>query len=81
VAVIASNFGQSRHPAWYHNLRADPDAEVEVDGTRQPVRAEVASAQQREEIWRRGLEVYPGFAQYERRAGHRDISVFVLRPR
>jgi deazaflavin-dependent oxidoreductase (nitroreductase family) len=32
VAIIASNFGQHRHPAWYHNLRADPGAEVAVDG-------------------------------------------------
>jgi deazaflavin-dependent oxidoreductase (nitroreductase family) len=81
IAVIASNFGQSRHPAWYHNLRARPEAEVEVDGRRRAVRAEVAGGERRARIWQTGLRVYPGFGQYERRAAHRDIAVFVLTPR
>jgi deazaflavin-dependent oxidoreductase (nitroreductase family) len=81
VAVIASNFGQYRQPAWYHNLRADPAAEVVVDGVRSRVLAVEADAERRAQIWQRGLEVYPGFRQYERRAGHRDISVFVLQSR
>jgi deazaflavin-dependent oxidoreductase (nitroreductase family) len=80
VAVIASNFGQHRHPAWYYNLRARPDAQVVIDGVRRPVRAVEANAEQRAEIWREGLRVYPGFSQYERRASHRRISVFVLEP-
>ena len=32
LAIIASNFGQTRHPAWYYNLRANPAAEASVDG-------------------------------------------------
>jgi deazaflavin-dependent oxidoreductase (nitroreductase family) len=80
VAIIASNFGQHRHPAWYHNLRARPDAEVVVDGVRRPVRAVEADGERRAEIWTEGLRVYPGFGQYERRASHRRISVFVLEP-
>ncbi len=80
VAIIASNFGQRRHPAWYHNLRADPHAEVVVDGQRRQVRAVEVEGERRAEIWREGLRVYPGFAQYERRAEHRHISVFVLEP-
>ncbi len=80
VAIIASNFGQYRHPGWYHNLRAHPDAEVVIDGRRQRVRAVEADGEQRAEIWREGLRVYPGFGQYERRASHRRISIFVLTP-
>jgi deazaflavin-dependent oxidoreductase (nitroreductase family) len=80
VAIIASNFGQSRHPAWYHNLRAHPDAEVVVDGVHHRVRAIEADGDRRAEIWNEGLRVYPGFGQYERRASHRRISVFVLEP-
>jgi deazaflavin-dependent oxidoreductase (nitroreductase family) len=80
VAVIATNWGQHRHPAWYHNLRAHPDAEVAVDGTRRRVRAAEADAERRAEIWQEGLRVYPGFGQYERRASDRRISVFVLEP-
>jgi deazaflavin-dependent oxidoreductase (nitroreductase family) len=80
VAIIASNFGQYRHPGWYHNLRAHPDAEVVVDGSRRRVRAVEADGERRIEIWQEGLRVYPGFGQYERRASHRRISVFVLTP-
>jgi len=80
LGVIASNFGQHRQPAWYYNLRANPDAQVIVDGVRRRVRAVEADADQRAEIWEEGLRVYPGFSQYERRASHRRISVFVLEP-
>lgn len=80
VAVIASNFGQHHHPAWYYNLRAHPDAQVVIDGVRRPVRAVEAEGDRRAEIWQEGLRVYPGFSQYERRASHRRISVFVLEP-
>lgn len=81
VAIIASNFGQYRHPGWYHNLIADPEAEVDVNRVRRPVRAVRAEGERRAMIWREGLRVYPGFSQYERRASHRDIAVFVLEPR
>jgi deazaflavin-dependent oxidoreductase (nitroreductase family) len=80
LGVIASNFGQRRHPGWYYNLRAHPEVEVVVDGVRRRVRAVEADADRRAEIWREGLRVYPGFSQYERRASHRRISVFVLEP-
>jgi len=80
VAIIASNFGQYRHPAWYHNLRAHPDAEIVVDGVHRRVRAVEADGERRAEIWKAGVRVYPGFEQYERRASHRRISVFVLEP-
>jgi deazaflavin-dependent oxidoreductase (nitroreductase family) len=80
VAVIASNFGQHRHPAWYHNLRAHPEAEAVIDGTRRRVRAVEANGDRRAQIWQQGLRVYPGFDQYERRAAHRHITVFVLEP-
>ena len=81
VAVIGSNFGQQRHPAWYHNLRAHPDATAAIDGVRRPVRAVPAEGERRARIWQAGLQMYPGYAQYERRAAHRDITVFVLEPR
>jgi deazaflavin-dependent oxidoreductase (nitroreductase family) len=80
IAIIASNYGQHRHPGWYHNLRARPDAEVVVDGVRRRVRAVEPDDARRREIWEQGLRVYPGFDQYERRAAHRRIGVFVLEP-
>jgi deazaflavin-dependent oxidoreductase (nitroreductase family) len=78
LAVIASNFGQQRHPAWYHNLRARPEGEVTVDGATYGFRAVEAKGDQRARIWQEGLSVYPGWSQYERRASNREICVFVL---
>jgi deazaflavin-dependent oxidoreductase (nitroreductase family) len=78
LVVIASNFGQHRHPDWYHNLRAHPEAELVVEGRRQRVRAVEAHGERRERIWREGLRIYPGWAAYERRAGGRRAAVLVL---
>jgi deazaflavin-dependent oxidoreductase (nitroreductase family) len=80
VAIIGSNFGQRRHPAWYYNLRAQPEADVTVDGKRRHVRAVEADDERRAKIWEEGLRVYPGLGQYARRASHRRIAVFVLEP-
>ncbi len=78
IAVIASNYGQARHPAWYHNLRADPEGEIAVDGERRRFRAVEAQGERRDRIWQQGLRVYPGWSQYERRAPNRRIAIFVL---
>jgi deazaflavin-dependent oxidoreductase (nitroreductase family) len=78
LAVIASNYGQVRHPGWYHNLRANPAGEVTVAGVTRPFRATVAEGEARARIWDEGLRIYPGWSQYERRAAHREIAVFIL---
>ena len=78
--VIGSNAGNARPPAWALNLRAEPDAEVEVRGRRVAVRARVAEGEERADLWRRMNEQYAGFDDYEARTG-RDIAVFVLEPR
>jgi deazaflavin-dependent oxidoreductase (nitroreductase family) len=81
IAVIASNYGRPHHPAWYHNLRADPEAEIAVDGTRTRVRAVEVEGERRARIWQEALKTYPGYSTYERRASNRRIGVFVLEPR
>src|SRR3954463_5553175 len=78
LAVIASNFGQEHNPAWYHNLRANPQGEWEWRGERRHFRAVEAEGERRAQIWDTGLKVYPGWTQYEKRASHRHITVFVL---
>jgi deazaflavin-dependent oxidoreductase (nitroreductase family) len=80
LVVIASNFGQRHHPAWYHNLRADPRGQVTVDGRTRPFVAREVTGEDRARLWREGLEIYPGWAAYERRAGGRRIAVLVLDP-
>jgi deazaflavin-dependent oxidoreductase (nitroreductase family) len=78
LAVIASNYGQPHHPAWYHNLRAKPEGQVTVDGVTRAFRATEADGEVRARIWQEGLKVYPGWTEYERRAPNRQIAVFVL---
>ena len=80
LAVIASNFGQQYQPGWYYNLRANPEGSVTADGRTRQVRAVEAEGDVRRRIWEEGLRIYPGWAQYERRASHRRIAVFVLEP-
>jgi len=80
LAVIASNYGQERHPSWYYNLRANPTGEVDFDGVKRRFCATEARGERRERIWQQGLRVYPGWSQYERRASDRRIAIFVLGP-
>jgi deazaflavin-dependent oxidoreductase (nitroreductase family) len=80
LAVIASNYGQDRHPAWYYNLRADPTGEVSIGGVTRRFRAVEADGERRRRIWNQGLRAYPGWSQYERRAANRRIAIFVLEP-
>lgn len=80
LVVVASNWGQAHHPAWYYNLRADPRATVVVNGATRGVRAVMATEDRRARIWQEGLKVYPGWSHYERCASHRDIAVYVLEP-
>jgi deazaflavin-dependent oxidoreductase (nitroreductase family) len=80
LVVIASNYGQAHHPAWYHNLRANPEGEVTVGGVTWRFRSRQVEGEQRARIWQQALAVYPGWSAYERRAAHRDIAVFLLEP-
>jgi deazaflavin-dependent oxidoreductase (nitroreductase family) len=80
LVVIATNWGQRQHPAWFYNLRAHPTATVTVGGVSRHVQAHEATGDERDRLWQRDLEVYPGRAVYERRAAHRRIPVVVLAP-
>ncbi len=79
--LVASKAGAERHPAWYHNLRAHPDVEIEVDGELIAVSVHEAEGGEREELWRLVNDNYPGYDVYQRRAGARRIPVMVLSPR
>jgi len=78
LGLIASNFGGAKHPAWYHNLKANPEATVSVEGATWRATARPATPRERDEIWAKGVEFYPGWTKYEARAGERHIEAFIL---
>lgn len=81
VVVMASKAGQPSHPAWFHNLRANPETTVQTGPTLRRVRARIAAPEERERLWRRFLEIYPPAEAYQRNAGARQIPIVVLDPR
>ncbi len=77
VAVVASNGGRPANPDWYYNLLANPDTVIELGGETVPVRARVASGDERTEIWTAVKADAPAFAEYEKIAP-REIPVVIL---
>jgi F420H(2)-dependent quinone reductase len=80
IVVIGSNAGNSHAPAWSHNLKANPDAEVQIGGDRRTVCARVAEGEERADLWAKMNAQYAGFDDYDERTS-REIAVFVLEPR
>ncbi|HZU60941.1 MAG TPA: nitroreductase family deazaflavin-dependent oxidoreductase [Solirubrobacteraceae bacterium] len=79
--IVASKAGAPEHPAWYHNIRAHPDAvTVEVSGQHIPVRPRIAQEPERSELWRLVNDNYNGYDRYAQRARGRVIPVVVLEP-
>jgi F420H(2)-dependent quinone reductase len=80
VVVINTNAGNAKVPAWSLNLKANPEAEVEVGRRRYAVRARVAEGEERAELWRKHNVQYAGFDDYQAKL-EREASVIVLEPR
>jgi len=78
VALVASNGGAVRHPTWWFNLQARPEAWVQIKGIRRRVKAEQASAAEKERLWPRLTAMYPGYKRYQE-ITDRDIPVVILR--
>lgn len=81
VILIASNFGQQHHPAWYYNLQAHPEVKLTYEGQTVTYAARETAGDERERCWQRAVDLYSGYTQYRERAGQRQIGVFLLTPR
>ena len=77
IIIIASKGGYPSHPDWYHNLVAHPDATVELGSERFPVRAIVATGEERQRLFDQMAAQFPFFAGYQRTTS-REIPVIVL---
>ena len=81
VVLIASNFGRAHHPAWYHNLRANPEARLSFHGRAGTYIAHEATGPEREAYWQEAVELYAGYAAYMERTKGREIPVMLLTPK
>jgi deazaflavin-dependent oxidoreductase (nitroreductase family) len=80
LVVIASKGGVEKHPAWYLNLMESPETHVWWKGSKRPVRARVATGEERARLWEMMVDAYKPYAGYQRRT-EREIPVVVLEPR
>ena len=81
LLLVASRGGDVRHPAWYHNVVANPDVKFSIDGEERRYRARTASDPERPRLWELVCRRYAGYAVYQRRCRPREIPVVVLEPR
>jgi F420H(2)-dependent quinone reductase len=77
--IIASKGGAPTHPAWYLNLRANPEATVEVGDREVRVRAERTAPEEKARLWQKMVEMYPTYDDYQRKT-EREIPLLILRP-
>ncbi len=76
--LVASQGGAPKHPVWYYNLKADPDAITIQDGPK-PFDAtvrELPEGDERAQWWARAVAAYPPYAEYQERT-ERRIPVFL----
>ena len=80
VVVVASRGGDDNHPAWFLNLRDRPDVEVAVRGRpRRPMRARIASADERARLWPQVVAKYKDYGSYQAKTD-REIPLVLLEP-
>ncbi|MPZ70930.1 MAG: nitroreductase family deazaflavin-dependent oxidoreductase [Actinobacteria bacterium] len=79
-AIFASKGGAPTNPDWLHNLKANPDVQIEVGSETVDVRARIAEGDEREQIWEQQKKDMPGFAEYEKKTS-RQIPVVILEKR
>ena len=78
MVVLASKGGASQHPAWYHNLKADPRVRVQHRGGIEERVAREATGEERGTLFAEAAATYPNFAAYQERATRRSIPVMLL---
>jgi deazaflavin-dependent oxidoreductase (nitroreductase family) len=79
LVLVASYGGDSRHPAWFLNLRDNPEVEAVTAGSKRRMRARIVTGQERTDLWERIIKSYRGYAGYQNRTD-REIPVVMLEP-
>ena len=77
--IFGSKGGSTKHPDWYRNLVANPDATAEVGTEKFDVVAEVMTGEERDRLFAKQAKIMPQFAEYQSRAAGRKIPVVALK--
>jgi deazaflavin-dependent oxidoreductase (nitroreductase family) len=80
LVLVASFGGDDRHPAWYLNLRVNPEVRVTIAGSTRTMIARIATEEERAELWPQITSVFEGYARYQERT-ERPIPVVILEPK
>jgi deazaflavin-dependent oxidoreductase (nitroreductase family) len=78
--AVASNAGAATNPAWYRNLRANPDVWVQDGAVKQRLRAREVFGEEKTQVWAIAEQHWPHFPEYRASAGAREIPIVVLEP-
>jgi deazaflavin-dependent oxidoreductase (nitroreductase family) len=78
IVILASKGGAPSHPAWYHNLVANPEVTLEVGTEKFKARARVATGEERDRLYAAQARLMPNFAEYQQKTTRR-IPVVVLK--
>lgn len=81
VIFIASNWGGTKYPAWYHNLRAHSYCTVTYQNETRAFVAREARGAEYDRYWQQAVALYKGYAEYKKRTGGRPIPIVVLEPK
>ena len=81
LVLFATNFGQKHNPAWYYNLKAYPECQVQRNGRSGTFTAREAAGEEYGKYWQMGVSYYRGYEEYKARAAHRHIPIMVLEPK
>jgi deazaflavin-dependent oxidoreductase (nitroreductase family) len=80
LVIVASKGGSHKHPAWFHNLMANPDTRVQVGSEKRDVVARKAGRREKKRLWPQVVEVWPDYENYQERT-EREIPLVILSPR
>jgi deazaflavin-dependent oxidoreductase (nitroreductase family) len=79
-ALIATNFGQEKYPAWYYNLKANPRAVCTINGVTQQYLAREIKGEEYQHYWELATQTYFGYDLYRKRIKSRKIPILLLEP-
>jgi deazaflavin-dependent oxidoreductase (nitroreductase family) len=77
--IVASQGGAPKHPVWYHNVAATPAVEIQDGANKQDMAARELAGEEREIWWKRAVDAYPPFAEYQEKT-ERIIPIILCEP-